>query len=104
MYYDPMKRDQPATRLQRGNDLIGFVSADKHDERKMPKNLEDIESLARPYTDAAIKTLAGIMMNPSASARARRAAAAVLRDYGFLGGDAAGDRRAARSFHVKPTG
>jgi hypothetical protein len=34
----------------------------------MPKNLGHIESLARPYTDAAIKTLAGIMMNPSASA------------------------------------
>jgi hypothetical protein len=44
----------------------------------MPENLEDIESLARPYTGAAIKTLAEIMMNPSASARARRAAAAVL--------------------------
>jgi hypothetical protein len=58
--------------------LIGFVSADKHDERKMPKNLEDIESLARPYTDPAIKTLAGIMMDPSAPARARSAAAAIL--------------------------
>ena len=34
----------------------------KHDERKMPKNLGHIESLARSYTDTAIKTLAGIMM------------------------------------------
>jgi hypothetical protein len=43
----------------------------REDERKMPKNLGHIESLARPYTDTAIKTLAGIMMDPSAPARAR---------------------------------
>ncbi len=35
----------------------------------MPKNLRYIESLARSYTDTAIKTLAGIMMEPSAPAR-----------------------------------
>ena len=34
----------------------------KHDERKMPKNRGHIASLARSYTDTAIKTLAGIMM------------------------------------------
>jgi len=55
----------------------------KHDERKMPKNLGHIESLARSYTDTAIKTLAGIMMEPSASARARIAAAAILLDRGW---------------------
>src|SRR5262249_3813379 len=33
----------------------------KHDERKMPKNRGHIQSLARSYTDTAIKTLAGIM-------------------------------------------
>jgi hypothetical protein len=55
----------------------------KHDERKMPKNLGHIASLARSYTDTAIKTLAGIMMEPSAPARARIAAAAILLDRGW---------------------
>jgi hypothetical protein len=76
----------------------------KHDERKMPRNLGHIESLARSYTDTAIKTLAGIMMEPSAPARARSAAAAILRDRGFPGGDAAGDQRAARAFHSETNG
>ena len=56
---------------------------DQNDERKMPKNLGYIESLARSYTDTAIKTLAGIMMDPSAPARARSAAAAILARFGF---------------------
>jgi hypothetical protein len=55
----------------------------KHDERKMPKNLGHIESLARSYTETAIKTLAGIMMEPRAPARARIAAAAILLDRGW---------------------
>jgi|SRR5215471_8510347 len=65
-------------------------------ERKMPENLTHLESLARAYTGAAIKTLAEIMRDPSAPARARSAAAAILHDYGFPSDDAAGDRRAAR--------
>jgi hypothetical protein len=84
----------------------------------MPKNLEHIQSLARAHTEAAIKTLTEIMADPKAPASTRRAAAAVLRNHGFPGGDAAGDRRAARAakikdlawhefkhgqFHVKPT-
>jgi hypothetical protein len=39
--------------------------------------------LARSYTDTAIKTLAGIMMEPSAPPRARIAAAAILLDRGW---------------------
>jgi hypothetical protein len=35
------------------------------------KSIVEIESLARSYSRAAIKTLAGIMMEPSAPARAR---------------------------------
>jgi len=50
----------------------------------MPKNLGYLESLARAHTDTAIKTLAEIMMNPSAPARARRKAAAVLARYASL--------------------
>src|SRR5438128_8555610 len=53
----------------------------KHGERRMPKNLGHIASLA--HTDTAIKTLAGIMMEPSAPARARIAAAAILLDRGW---------------------
>ena len=33
----------------------------KHHERKMPKNRGHIESLARSYTDTAVRVLAGIM-------------------------------------------
>jgi len=44
----------------------------------MPENLTHIETLARAHPDAAIKTLAEIMTDPSAPARARNAAAAVL--------------------------
>jgi hypothetical protein len=102
MCYD--SKVQPTTRLQRGNDLIGFVSIDKYDEQKMPKNPEDVEMLARAHTDAAIKTLAEIMMDPSAPTRARNVAAATLHDYGFLGGGAAGDQRVVRAFHVKSKG
>src|SRR5262249_27235755 len=54
----------------------------KHDARKMPKNLGHIESLARSYTDTAIKTLAGIMTEPSCPPMARVAAAKVLLDRG----------------------
>jgi hypothetical protein len=43
----------------------------KHDERKMPKNLGHIESLARSYTRTAIKTLAGIMMEQTSPPMAR---------------------------------
>ena len=52
----------------------------KHDERKMPKNRGHIASLARSYTDTAIKTLAGIMMEPNCPPMARVAAAKVLLD------------------------
>src|SRR6516162_1904807 len=55
----------------------------KHDARKMPKNRRHIESLARSYTDAAIKTLAGIMMEPNCQPMARVAAAKVLLDRGW---------------------
>src|SRR5215471_5043396 len=52
-------------------------------ERKMPKNLGHIASLARSYTDTAIKTLAGIMMEPNCPPMARVAAAKVLLDRGW---------------------
>jgi len=52
-----------------------IVTITKHDERKMPKNLGHIESLARSYTRTAIKTLAGIMMEPNCPPMARVAAA-----------------------------
>jgi hypothetical protein len=55
----------------------------KHDERKMPKNLGHIESLARSYTDTAIKTLAGIMMEQTSPPMGRIAAAKVLLDRGW---------------------
>ena len=89
MYYDPMKarptRNPPSAWLR----LDWFVSADadrmltKHDERKMPKNLGHIASLARSYTRTAIKTLAGIMMEPNFPPMARIAAAKVLLDRGW---------------------
>src|SRR5215831_20034584 len=47
-------------------------------ERKMPENLTHIETLARAHTYAAIKTLAEIMTDPDAPARARSADAAIL--------------------------
>jgi hypothetical protein len=47
------------------------------------QTLGHIASLARSYTDTAIKTLAGIMMAPSAPASARIAAAAILLDRGW---------------------
>ena len=47
----------------------------------MPENLAHIETLARAHTDAAIKTLAEIMRDPSAPARVRSEAAAVLRRF-----------------------
>ena len=70
-------------RLDYGLNLFVSADGDKHDERKMAKSLGHIESLARSYTDTAIKTLAGIMMEPSAPARARIAAAAILLDRGW---------------------
>src|SRR5262249_1897615 len=55
----------------------------KHDERKMPKNRGHIASLARSYARTAIKTLAGIMMEPNSPPMARIAAAKVLLDRGW---------------------
>src|SRR5262245_51109843 len=55
----------------------------KHDQRKMPKNLGHIESLARSYTDTAIKTLAGIIMEQTSPPMARIVAAKVLLDRGW---------------------
>ena len=49
----------------------------------MPKNLGHIASLARSYTRTAIKTLAGIMMEPNSPPMARIAAAKVLLDRGW---------------------
>ena len=49
----------------------------------MPKNLGHIASLARSYSDTAIKTLAGIMMEPNCPPMARVAAAKVLLDRGW---------------------
>src|SRR6516164_9289613 len=54
----------------------------KHHERKMPKNLGHIESLARSYTGTAIKTLAGIMMEHTSPPLARLMEAKVLLDRG----------------------
>src|SRR5215467_1146277 len=54
----------------------------KHDERKMPKNRGHIESLARAFTETAIKTLAGIMMEQTSPPMARIMAAKVLLDRG----------------------
>ena len=85
-------RDEPATRVQRelGFDLIGLSAPmrivtmlAKHDERKMPKNLGHIASLARAYTDTAIKTLASIMMEQTSPPMARIMAAKVLLDRGW---------------------
>jgi hypothetical protein len=55
----------------------------KHGARKMPKNLGHIESLARSYTETAIKTLAGIMMEQTSPPMARIVAAKVLLDRGW---------------------
>ena len=49
----------------------------------MRKNLGHIESLARSYTHTAIRTLAGIMMEPNCPPMARVAAAKVLLDRGW---------------------
>jgi len=55
----------------------------KHGERKMPKNRGHIESLARSYTDTAIRVLAGIMNTETYPAMSRVAAAKVLLDRGW---------------------
>src|SRR6516164_2834233 len=55
----------------------------KHDERKMPKNLGHIESLARSHTKTAIQVLAGIMREPTVQPMARVAAAKALLDRGW---------------------
>ena len=77
MYYDPMKarptRNPPSARRM----------LTKHDERKMPKNRGHIESLARSYTDTAIKTLAGIMNEKTCQPMARIVAAKALLDRGW---------------------
>ena len=49
----------------------------------MPKNRGHIASLARSYTETAIKTLAGIMMEQSCPPMARIMAAKVLLDRGW---------------------
>ena len=90
MYYDPLKArptgKPPSARARLRLDW--FVSAvritnAKHDERKMPKNRGHIATLARSYTRTAIKTLAGIMMEPNCPPMARVAAAKVLLDRGW---------------------
>lgn len=43
----------------------------------------DLKSLARSYTETAIKTLAHVMMQPKASSAARVAAAQALLDRGW---------------------
>lgn len=59
----------------------------------MAKAPTEIRSLARSYTESAIKTLAGIMQQPEAAETARVAAANALLDRGWgkptqpIGGD-----------------
>jgi hypothetical protein len=64
------------------------------------------EAGAPPTIPATVRVLRGSgtvqTLNVSAPARARSAAAAILRDYGFPGDDVTGER--LRTFHVKPTG
>ena len=55
----------------------------KHDERKMPKNLGHIQSLARSHTRTAIKVLAGIMNEKTCQPMARIVAAKALLDRGW---------------------
>lgn len=49
----------------------------------MAKASADIRSLARSHTEAAVRTLAGIMRQPKAPAAARVAAAQALLDRGW---------------------
>lgn len=49
----------------------------------MAKAPTDIKSLARSYTDSAIKVLAGIMQQPEAPQAARVTAAVALLDRGW---------------------
>lgn len=49
----------------------------------MAKALTDIRSLARVHTEAALRTLAGIMRQPDAPPSARVQAASVLLDRGW---------------------
>ena len=84
MYYDPMKARPTRLQRQLGYDLIApALVLQSNAMRKMPKNRGHIESLARSYTDTAIKTLAGIMMEPNCPPMARVAAAKVLLDRGW---------------------
>ena len=62
----------------------------------MPKNLGHIESLARSYTDTAIKTLAGIMMEQTSPPMARIVAAKVLLDRGWC--------KASETHHIDVNG
>jgi hypothetical protein len=55
----------------------------KHHERKMPKNLGHIASLARSHTKQAVRVLAGIMNEPTLQPMARVAAAKALLDRGW---------------------
>src|SRR5262245_17844985 len=55
----------------------------KHDERKMPKNLGHIESLALTYPHSPHKALAGIIMDQTSPPMARIVAAKVLLDRGW---------------------
>ena len=50
---------------------------------KCQKTLDTSSRLSRSYTDTAIKTLAGIMMEPNCPPMARVAAAKVLLDRGW---------------------
>jgi len=78
-------RDEP-DRLQRelGFDLIGLPAPMRivTNAYKKPRT-QHIESLARSYTDTAIKTLAGIMMEQTSPPMARIVAAKVLLDRGW---------------------
>jgi len=49
----------------------------------MAKAPTDIRSLARSYTESAIKTLAGVMQQPEAPPAARVSAATALLDRGW---------------------
>src|SRR5262249_49929917 len=55
----------------------------KHHERKVPKNLGHIQSLARSHTRTAIKVLAGIMNEKTCQPMARIVAAKALLDRGW---------------------
>lgn len=49
----------------------------------MPRKYKDIVALSRSHTDAAVKTLVGIMNQPKAPAAARVSAANAILDRGW---------------------